>query len=69
VKLTETNTDTITIYNTTETAVSIGSLHPYYIYECSVAAVTIDTGPYSSVINIQTDEAGKITYLTALFFL
>ena len=63
VKLRETNTNIVTIYNTTETTITIGSLHPYYIYECSVAAVTIDIGPYSSVIYVQTDEAGKINYI------
>lgn len=39
--------------------VNVGPLHPYYIYECSVAAYTIATGVYSSLVNITTHEAGK----------
>lgn len=37
----------------------IGSLHPYYTYECTVAAFTIGTGPYTNSITVLTDEAGK----------
>jgi hypothetical protein len=37
--------------------VNVGPLHPYYIYECSVAAYTIATGVFSSFINVTTQEA------------
>ena len=38
----------------------ITSLHPYYEYECSVAACTsVGRGPYSPLINITTDEDGR----------
>ena len=36
----------------------IGSLHPYYHYECKVAAYTIGLGPYSESISLLTDEEG-----------
>ncbi len=36
----------------------IGSLHPYYLYDCVVAAHTIGTGPYSEIVTIRTDEQG-----------
>ena len=39
--------------------INVGPLHPYYIYECSVAAHTIATGVFSSSINVTTLEAGK----------
>ena len=40
--------------------ISIGSLHPYYYYECTVAAhTTVGTGPYSAAIRVQTEEAGR----------
>lgn len=40
----------------TGTVVVFNNLHPYYIYECSVAAYTIDVGPYSGTITLQLDE-------------
>ena len=40
--------------------VNVGPLHPYYIYECSVAAHTVATGVYSSLINVTTQEAGNV---------
>ena len=51
------------IYNlfTENMHINIGPLHPYYIYECSVAAHTIATGVFSSPINITTQETGKTT--------
>ena len=39
--------------------VTVGPLHPYYIYHCSVVAVTVQQGPYTSVFTIQTEEDGK----------
>jgi receptor-type tyrosine-protein phosphatase Q len=36
--------------------VNVGPLHPYYVYECSVAAHTISTGVFSSMINVTTQE-------------
>ena len=57
--LVETETSTTSVYNTTETTIVISSLHPYYIYECRVAAVTDATGPFSDSLSIQTLPAGK----------
>ena len=37
----------------------VGPLHPYYTYHCTVGAYTIETGPYTAIITVQTDEAGK----------
>ena len=40
----------------------IGSLHPYYHYECKVAAYTIGLGPYSESISLLTDEEGIVNH-------
>ena len=37
----------------------MGGLHPYYLYECAVSAVTVAEGPYSAPIAVRTHEAGK----------
>ena len=42
-----------------EPEISIGSLHPYYNYECKVAAFTVGLGPYSNSTLVTTNEAGK----------
>ena len=58
--LLETNTGLQSYHNTTDTNAALSSLHPYYTYECSVAAVTVSYGPFSVSISIQTEEAGKL---------
>lgn len=45
--------------NTTTTSIILDSLHPHYIYECRVAAYTIDQGPFSTVFAVQVLMAGK----------
>ena len=57
--LVETQTVTTSVYSTTETTITISSLHPYYVYEYRVAAVTDATGPYSDPLSVQTLPAGK----------
>ena len=37
----------------------VESLHPYYDYVCSVAAVTIGSGPYTSPLAVRTFEEGE----------
>lgn len=49
---------TLPVFNNKTTAF-VGSLHPYYHYECSVVAHTIALGPYSDSIVLLTDEEGK----------
>jgi len=45
--------------------INIGSLHPYYNYECKVAAHTIaGTGPYTGAVIVQTHEAGLNIFLS-----
>ena len=59
VNVTELNTGNVLSYTTTETEYTVGSLHPYYNYSCSVSAVTILPGPYSNSQTIQTEIDGK----------
>ena len=39
--------------------IHVGNLHPFYTYNFSVAAVTVETGPRSSSITLQTAEASE----------
>lgn len=45
--------------NGPHTEIFITSLHPHYLYEFSVAAQTVDIGPYSSASIVKTDEDSK----------
>ena len=49
---------TLPVFNRKTTAY-VGSLHPYYRYECRVAAQTISLGPYSDGVVLQTNEEGN----------
>ena len=59
--VTEDVTGTVLQYTTdpNNRQMTVGPLHPYYIYHCSVVAVTVQQGPYTSVFTIQTEEDGK----------
>ena len=52
----EDDTSTTTLYYSNTTTKTVFGLHPYYIYKCSVAAETVDIGPYTAVITLQLDE-------------
>lgn len=45
--------------NTTATSIILESLHPHYVYECRVAARTVELGPFSTVFAVQVLMAGK----------
>jgi len=49
----------ITYSQTTNTLVQ--NLHPFTTYACSVSAETVNPGPFSPPIVVQTPEDGKIT--------
>ena len=46
------------IHTSTTTSITAPGLHPYYVYECIITAVTIGAGPYSQSINVTTLEDG-----------
>ena len=55
----EVNTGTQTPHTSTGLQTTINQLHPYYTYECRVAAHTTRKGVLSQPINITTDQDGK----------
>ena len=55
----ELNTGAIYTNLTSTPYIVLDYLHPYYSYNCSVAAVTVSTGPFSDGIIVQTAQAGK----------
>ena len=56
----EVETGTQTRHTSTDRQTVIHSLHPYYTYECKVAAYTIGEGSMSQPVTIVTDEASKL---------
>ena len=59
VNITERETGLMFQRITTQTSITLSSLHPDYIYECRVSAVTIGEGPFSAVFAIRVLVAGK----------
>ena len=47
----------------------VGSLHPFYTYACTVAASTVDSGPYSPPLTVKTLEAGMFSLSVTLLVL
>ena len=58
--VTENATGILLQYTTdaTNRQITVGPLHPYYIYHCSVSAIS-QGPPYISEFDIQTEEDGK----------
>ena len=50
---------------TAATSVTVPSLHPFYTYACTIAAVTIGEGPYSVELSITLPEDG--TYVCLMY--
>ena len=59
VRLRETETGNVFQLTSTSTQVNVSNLHPFYNYNCSVAAETIAVGPFSNSVPVQLDEYGK----------
>ena len=55
-------------YKSQTTKMTLDTLHPHYDYQTSVAAVTVDVGPYKT-ITITTLEEGKHVAVIVLTFL
>lgn len=58
ISVTELDTRTMEMFNTTEQSITITGRHPFYRYSYIVAAVTIGRGPYSVASIIHLPEAG-----------
>ena len=59
INLTEADTGTVLHMTSRTTSLTATSLHPYYMYEVVVAAVTVAVGPYSQPAQITTPEDSK----------
>lgn len=59
---TETDTGNVYTWESISTNIGIHSLHPFYTYQFTVAAYTIERGPFSYIVTLQTPEDGKIMY-------
>ena len=47
------------VYSTTAPSLIVGGLEPFTSYQCSVAALTINQGPFTISVVVQTLEDGK----------
>ena len=56
----QTNTSHFYTQPSDSPAWQVGFRHPFYDYVCSVAAVTIGPGPYTSSLTVRTFEDGKL---------
>ena len=60
INVTELETGANFLQVSTATQFTLYSLHPYYTYEFTLAAVTVGVGPASIPITVRTDEDGKL---------
>ena len=61
VRVVEEDTGEMFSLSSTHQQITVGSLHPYYIYHFSVSAVTVGPGPYSEPHTVQTLPDSKFT--------
>ena len=60
VEVKEIQTQRLWRFDTVNTYFNVTSLHPYYIYGCRVAAVAVFHGPFSTPVQVRTEEDGKM---------
>ena len=54
----ETDTGSEYTWESIATNIMIHSLHPYYTYQFTVAAYTVQRGPFSYIVTLQTSQDG-----------
>ena len=59
VEVNEIHTGRSWTFQATNPHINISSLHPYYIYECQVAAFTFVQGPFTSPLQVLSGEDGR----------
>ena len=59
IQINEVNTGRMLTATSDTTNITVENLHPFYSYNCRVAAETIEVGPYSSPIRVQLNEDGR----------
>ena len=42
-----------------DATILVGPLHPFYVYECQVAAFTVGLGPFGQPFTAQAGETGQ----------
>lgn len=63
VEISEDNLGQVMEQYTNETTLTVVGLHPYYMYNCRVAAATeAGIGPFTTFLSLQTQEAGKFVH-------
>lgn len=60
ISVTEVVTGLVLTYTSTTTSLEITGLHPDYVYQWTVTAVTIGPGPYTTSATIRTPESGEL---------
>ena len=68
VRLLEVDTGLVTHIRSAATYITV-PVHPAYAYNCSVSAVTVGRGPFSTVISVFTPQDGKQHILRVEFYL
>ncbi len=61
--VTEIITGRVFVHLTTNTFIEILSLHPDYVYEWVVTAVTVGIGPYTYTVSVRTPEDGEYSII------
>lgn len=56
----------ISVINATDLSLNLNDLHPFYTYDCYVAAVTVENGPVA-LITFEMPENGKKVTLIIIF--
>lgn len=57
------------ILTSNSTTVMVDALHPFYLYNFVIAAVTIGPGPYSDIYSLMTLEDGTFMYYPQFVYL
>ena len=61
VRVSERETGRFFSYFAIDSDITLDDLHPFFNYECTVAAYTTTNGPFSDIISVQTEEAGQFS--------
>ena len=59
IRITEQESHSQFPYSTQQQQYTLSNLHPYYTYLISIAAETVEIGPFSSDLQQRTGESGK----------
>ena len=65
IRVLEVDTRLVSEYRTSFTSITI-PVHPDYVYNSSISAFTVATGPFSDVVTVKTPQAGKGVFLLVL---